>query len=30
MAGPANTLCFNNPDYIGFLTGLTEDYVKLL
>lgn len=24
----ANTLCFNNPDYRGFLTGLTEDYVR--
>ena len=25
---PANTLCFNNPDYRGFLTGLTQDYIK--
>jgi hypothetical protein len=25
---PAGTLCFNNPDYRGFLTGLTQDYVK--
>ena len=25
---PANTLCFNNPDHRGFLTGLTEDYVR--
>ncbi|MDZ4798897.1 MAG: hypothetical protein SGI92_12095 [Bryobacteraceae bacterium] len=25
---PAGTLCFNNPDYAGFLTGLTQDYVK--
>ena len=24
----AGTLCFNNPDYRGFLTGLTEDYVR--
>ena len=24
----ATTLCFNNPDYRGFLTGLTEDYVR--
>jgi hypothetical protein len=24
----ANTLCFNNPDYRGFLTGLAQDYVK--
>src|SRR5712664_920000 len=23
----ADTLCFNNPDYRGFLIGLTEDYV---
>jgi hypothetical protein len=25
---PVNTLCFNNPDYRGFLLGLTEDYVR--
>ena len=24
----ADTLCFNNPDYRGFLIGLTEDYVR--
>jgi len=24
----AGTLCLNNPDYRGFLTGLTEDYVR--
>ncbi|MBI3679205.1 MAG: hypothetical protein HY235_02190 [Acidobacteria bacterium] len=24
----ATTLCFNNPDYRGFLTGLTEDYAR--
>jgi hypothetical protein len=24
----ATTLCFNNPDYRGFLTGLTEDYIR--
>lgn len=26
--GNASTLCFNNPQYRGFLTGLTEDYVR--
>jgi hypothetical protein len=24
----AGTLCFNNPDHLGFLVGLTEDYVR--
>ncbi len=24
----ATTLCFNNPEYRGFLTGLTEDYAR--
>ncbi|MBI1787313.1 MAG: hypothetical protein HYR60_07155, partial [Acidobacteria bacterium] len=24
----ATTLCFNNPEYRGFLLGLTEDYVR--
>ena len=24
----AGTMCFNNPNYRGFLTGLTEDYVR--
>jgi len=24
----ATTLCFNNPDYRGFLLGLSEDYVR--
>jgi hypothetical protein len=24
----ANTLCFNNPNYHGFLTGLVEDYAR--
>jgi hypothetical protein len=24
----ANTLCFNNPDHRGFLTGLVEDYTR--
>lgn len=24
----ASTLCFNNPNYQGFLNGLTEDYVR--
>jgi hypothetical protein len=24
----ATTLCFNNPDYRGFLTGLVEDYAR--
>ncbi|MBK5293458.1 MAG: hypothetical protein JJE04_17515 [Acidobacteriia bacterium] len=24
----AGTLCLNNPDYRGFLTGLSEDYVR--
>ena len=24
----ANTLCFNNPNYRGFLTGLVEDYAR--
>ena len=25
---PAGTLCFNNPDHRGFLTGLVEDYTR--
>ena len=24
----AETMCMNNPDHLGFLVGLTQDYVK--